>query len=117
MTDHLGAAHAFAPDVLRGRTAIVTGAGSGIGRASALALTYFGADIAVVEIEPDSAAQTAAAIDQAGHRGLAYVADLGRLTDLDQLVARVVADLGPPTLLVNCAGVTGRTLLETDLEQ
>jgi NAD(P)-dependent dehydrogenase (short-subunit alcohol dehydrogenase family) len=59
---------------LSGRVALVTGAGSGIGRASALRLAGAGAAVAALDLRLDTAAETVAAIEQAGGRGLAVQA-------------------------------------------
>jgi 3-oxoacyl-[acyl-carrier protein] reductase len=97
------------PDVfnLAGRVAWVTGAGSpdGIGFATAALLGSLGADVAV-------AATTARALDRAAEleeRGIRAIGVVADLTDEDQVRgahAQVVAALGPPTILVNNAGMT-----------
>jgi NAD(P)-dependent dehydrogenase (short-subunit alcohol dehydrogenase family) len=94
--------------MLEGRTAIVTGAGHGIGHATALALARAGADVAAVDIDKAAAEKTAAAVAATGRRGLALAADVGDLAAIDQLVGRVAETFGHIDVLVNNAGVTRR---------
>jgi NAD(P)-dependent dehydrogenase (short-subunit alcohol dehydrogenase family) len=93
---------------LAGRTAIVTGAGHGIGRATALALAGAGADVAAVDIDPGAAKATADAVAALGRRSLALETDVGDLAAIDRMVTRVVETLGGVDVLVNNAGVTRR---------
>jgi NAD(P)-dependent dehydrogenase (short-subunit alcohol dehydrogenase family) len=106
----------FADDALLGRVAIVTGAASGIGRATATVLAGLGAAVAVVDVDAAGAGDVVAGITAGGGRATAVGCDLGRVRELDAVVARVEATLGRPTILVNNAGIVGATLLETDLD-
>ncbi len=92
--------------VLRGKVALVTGAGRGIGRATALQLARDGADVAVAEIDGDTVEQTSAAIKELGRRSVAIQADMGNLVDIDRIVGETVQNLGGVDILVNNAGVT-----------
>jgi len=83
---------------------LVTGAGAGIGRAIALALANEGATLAAADIDPAAAQRTAG--DAAGNRGLAIEADCGDVESIDQMVSRVVRELGRIDIIVNNAGVT-----------
>jgi NAD(P)-dependent dehydrogenase (short-subunit alcohol dehydrogenase family) len=85
--------------------AVVTGGGSGIGRAIALALARAGAPVALVDVLADGAAATAAAITGAGGRASVVAADVSRWDDVDGAVAAAVRDLGPLGILVNAAGI------------
>jgi NAD(P)-dependent dehydrogenase (short-subunit alcohol dehydrogenase family) len=90
---------------LNDRVAIVTGAGSGIGRAIALALAARGARVALVDIDEATAKDTAAVCAKAGARTLAVQADTSRAADVDRAVAAAVTDLGPLDIMINNAGV------------
>jgi NAD(P)-dependent dehydrogenase (short-subunit alcohol dehydrogenase family) len=89
---------------LQEKRAIVTGGGNGIGRASALRLAGEGAAVAVVDLQEDAAAGTAAAIEQAGGRGLGIRADVTRRAEVEALVERVQAAWGGVDILLNNAG-------------
>ncbi len=88
------------------RVAIVSGAGQGIGEACALRLAAEGAAVAVTDLDPGSAARTAAAISAAGGTAAALGCDVTRRADIDAAVAATVEQLGAPTILVNNAGVS-----------
>lgn len=90
---------------LQGQTALVTGAGSGIGRAIAHAFARQGADVAVVDIEGKRAQETADAIAEASFRAVAIEADVASPSDAERAVATCREALGPPQILVNNAGV------------
>ena len=96
---------------LTDRVAIVTGAGHGIGHATALALASAGADVAVVDIDKTAAEKTAAAVSAVGRRSLAVATDVGDLASIDQMVSRVVETFGRVDALVNNAGVTRRAYI------
>ena len=83
------------------RLALVTGAGSGIGRGCALALGKRGFALAVVDLDEGSARETASQIPGAK----AYRADVSIAADVEAAVAAAVADLGPLEVLVNNAGI------------
>jgi NAD(P)-dependent dehydrogenase (short-subunit alcohol dehydrogenase family) len=92
---------------LDGQVALVTGAASGIGRATALALADAGARVAVVDISEEGTESTVAAIRELGAEAKAYVADLSDTGRLPDLVRSVLGDLGRIDILVNCAGISG----------
>jgi NAD(P)-dependent dehydrogenase (short-subunit alcohol dehydrogenase family) len=83
-----------------GHVAIVTGGGSGLGEATARALASAGAKVAVLDLGVDAAAGVAAAIG-----GLALKCDVASAEDAGQAVATISERLGPPRILVNCAGI------------
>src|SRR5689334_19732047 len=78
-----------------GKVAIVTGAGSGIGRALGTALAAAGAAVVVSDIDGAAAEQTAAAIAVNGHTALARQADAGADADITSLIASATAEFGP----------------------
>ena len=94
--------------ILADRVAIVTGAGQGIGKATALALAQAGAQVAVVDINHAAAEKTAAAITGLGRRSLALGSDVGDLASIDRMVRQVADTFGQIHVLVNNAGVTRR---------
>src|SRR5581483_3248635 len=83
------------------RLALVTGAGSGIGRACALALGKRGFALAVVDLDEGSARETAARIPGAK----AYRADVSQAEEVEGMVGAAIADLGALEVLVNNAGI------------
>lgn len=96
---------------LHGKTALVTGANTGIGKAIAVALAESGADVAVAgRSEPT---ETLAQIARAGRKGLDIRADLSSIEPVDRVVAEVLAAFGRVDILVNNAGIIRRAdLLE-----
>ncbi|HEX9126927.1 MAG TPA: SDR family NAD(P)-dependent oxidoreductase [Methylomirabilota bacterium] len=89
---------------LRGKTALVTGGGRGIGRAIALGLAEEGAQVAVLDILGDNAAAVAREIEATGVKALALTADLTKRAQVDLAVADVLAQFGQIDILVNNAG-------------
>lgn len=85
--------------------AIVTGAGSGIGRAIALALAMRGAHVGLIDVLPEGVTELAAAMKQQGGRVAIAQADVSRWEDVDRAVGAIERDLGPVGILVNAAGI------------
>lgn len=85
--------------------AIVTGGARGIGAAVALRLAQDGHDVAVLDLDAAACADTVAAVEGAGRRGLAVGADVTDEAAVDAAVGEVADALGAPTVLVNNAGV------------
>ena len=90
---------------LKDRVAVVTGAGSGIGRAIAQAFAARGARIAAMDIDGASAKETAALITGAGGRAESLQGDTSVAADVDRAVAAAVEKLGPLEIMVNNAGI------------
>jgi hypothetical protein len=93
----------FAADALRGRRALVTGAGSGIGRATVLTLAALGAEVAAVDVDAKRAVAVASEANNAGGRATPFVFDLAHTAELAALPVRA-AEVKP--LLV--PGAPGR---------
>ncbi|MFE5022989.1 SDR family NAD(P)-dependent oxidoreductase [Streptomyces sp. NPDC056656] len=92
--------------MLNGRNAVVTGGGSGLGRATAQVLAERGAAVAVWDINATGAQETADAIKSAGHTAVAVACDASDPTQIAAAVDRTRTELGPVTILVNNAGIT-----------
>jgi NAD(P)-dependent dehydrogenase (short-subunit alcohol dehydrogenase family) len=87
------------------RMAVVTGAGSGLGRAIATMLAARGARVAAVDLDPASAAETVALIAKSGGRAQPYQADTSVAVEIDRAVSAAVTALGALDIMINNAGV------------
>jgi len=102
---------------LAGKIALITGAGSGIGRASAELFAAEGARVAVADIDVASAGATVAAITATGGTSTAYQVDVTDPASTEALATAVMADFGRIDILFNNAGIAGVGLLhETSVE-
>ncbi len=91
---------------LKGKCALVTGAGQGIGRETALLLGAEGANVAVVDISAETVEKTAADILNAGSSSVAIRADVGDLSEIERMVTEATQALGGIDILVNNAAIT-----------
>ncbi len=91
---------------IAGRVAIITGAASGMGRATAYVFADEGAHLALVDRQADAVEAVASEVRAAGGTAQAYAADLADGAAIDALVARIRGDLGPIDILVNNAGIS-----------
>ncbi len=106
---------------LTDKVALVTGAGQGIGRASACALAEAGAHVVVVDINSKTVEETANAVMGFQRRSLALRADVGHMADIDRIVREAMQMFGRLDISVNNAGVTRRAeimdVTETDWDR
>jgi 2-hydroxycyclohexanecarboxyl-CoA dehydrogenase len=91
---------------LAGKNAVVTGAASGIGLATARRLAQAGANVAIWDVNETGAQAAADELNKAGHRAIASRVDVSKRADVDAAVAAVHAKFGPVGILVNNAGIT-----------
>ena len=89
---------------LENKTCLITGAGNGIGRASALRFAAEGAEIIVADFNDEAAAGTVAAIAEAGGKATVVTGDVGDEASVDQMVAAGLDAFGRIDVLMNCAG-------------
>ena len=94
------------------RVAVVTGAGSGIGKATAMRLSSEGATVACLDVNGDACAATAEALNAAGAAGAAapgraagYACDVSDPASVEAVVGRVADELGPPYVLGNIVNI------------
>lgn len=93
--------------MLTGKTAVITGASRGIGKAIALQMAKAGADIAVIYASSDQAAQdTVKEIEQLGRRAKAYRCNVASFDETKATVSEILKDFGRVDILVNNAGIT-----------
>jgi NAD(P)-dependent dehydrogenase (short-subunit alcohol dehydrogenase family) len=90
---------------LEGKVALITGAGSGIGRETALLFGREGAAVVSVDVDGDTAAETARLVAAGGGRSSAATADVARAGDCEAMVAHAEAEFGRLDVLFNNAGI------------
>ncbi len=104
--------------LLNGKTALITGAARGIGKAIALKFASEGADVAFTDLEINEAVlQTVRELEAFGHKVKAYASNAADFEATQQVVAQVTADFGRIDILVNNAGITKDGLVMRMSEQ
>jgi NAD(P)-dependent dehydrogenase (short-subunit alcohol dehydrogenase family) len=93
------------PGMLGGKSALITGGGGGIGRATALAFAREGARVAVADLMTEAAEQTVASINQAGGQAMSLTGDITSADVVREIVAEVVATCGRLDCAFNNAGI------------
>lgn len=99
---------------VEGRVVIVTGAGSGMGRATAILFADEGAKVAAIDQNPEPVEKVAAEIQSAGNIARAWACDVSDRESVGQMVADVVSAFGGVDILVNNAGISAALPLESE---
>jgi NAD(P)-dependent dehydrogenase (short-subunit alcohol dehydrogenase family) len=103
--------------MLKGKVAVVTGAGQGLGKAIAESLAQKGACVALADIQFDKVKQVAAVIARAGGKALPLEADVSKVADIRRMVQATVDGFGGLDILVNNAGILHQTAIEDITEE
>lgn len=90
---------------LKGKTAIITGAGSGIGQATALVFAEAGADVVVPDLNLKGAKETVAQIKKMGRNAIALTTNVTSVKDVEKMVRSTLDEFGKIDVLVNNAGI------------
>jgi len=102
---------------LKGKKAIVTGAGQGIGRSIALKMAQEGADVVIAEMNPDTGAQTTREVEALGRRAMFQAVDVANQKQVQNMVTEILREWKRIDILVNNAGFDrGATLLKVKEE-
>jgi NAD(P)-dependent dehydrogenase (short-subunit alcohol dehydrogenase family) len=104
-------------DDLRGKVAVVTGAGSGLGKAIATRLAAEGTTVVIADNRLDAAETAAKEVEQQGGRALAVEVDVTKRSSVEALAGRVDAELGGAQILVNNAGVVSYSPVGEPVEE
>ncbi|WP_321883356.1 SDR family NAD(P)-dependent oxidoreductase [Paraburkholderia bannensis] len=102
---------------LEGKVAVVTGAGSGIGRGCALVLARHGADVVVADLDLGAARNTAAEIAGLGRRAMGLQQDVGNIESHQLVLDEAIAAFGAVDILINNAGVASQAKFEAVTEE
>src|ERR1700694_4283240 len=102
--------------LLEKHIAVVTGAGSGIGRAIALGYAREGARAVLLDIDAKSAAEAATEIRDAGGKAESFALDVTKAADCNALAKQIADKVGPVSILVNNAGINRRNAFTANPE-
>src|SRR6516165_443633 len=92
---------------LANKVAIITGAGSGMGKCAALLFAGEGASVAAADVNEGPVKETVSEIVKKGGKAIAIRADVSKAEDVKRMVDETVANLGTPGVLYNNAGIEG----------
>lgn len=93
--------------MLNGKTAVVTGGGSGIGRATALKLASDGANIVIIHMDPEEkAAEVVSEVEALGVKAKAIRMDVSDFDLVKETIDGIIEEFGTIDILINCAGIT-----------
>src|SRR5215470_12005919 len=93
--------------MLDGKSALITGGGGGIGRATALAFAREGARVAVADLASETAGGTVALVNAAGGQAISLSGDMSKDTDVRAVIEAVVGTYGRLDCAFNNAGISG----------
>lgn len=93
---------------LSGKTAVVTGAARGLGKAAALGMAMYGADVAALDLSAEDCEGTKREVETLGRKCAAYACDVSDYPQVVKTVERIVSEFGCIDILVNIAGITAR---------
>ena len=94
--------------LVQGKIALVTGAGAGIGRATALKFAEEGAKVVVCDIDPDGGEETVELVRKNGGEAAFFMADVSKADDVQAMVAHTIATYGRLDCACNNAGIEGK---------
>ena len=106
----------YAKHVFKGKTAVVTGAGSGMGRATACLFAACGCNVALVDLNKNGLDKTLSMIRKRGLLAESFVCDLALRESIDHLVQDVLGHMGNVDILINNAGVQGMISISDSAE-
>lgn len=102
---------------LEGKVAIITGAGSGIGRATSIKFAQEGAKVVAVDVNVDGINETVKEIEQIGGVARGYKMDVTNRSEIEEVVKKTVKEFGKLDVLVNNAGITKDSTLKKMTEE